>query len=90
MNLFWRESEAGLNLIMERDNGDQTRVGYVLRTERGFDALAQTYGDSPENSKVDLATLEEAQAFVEMFTPWQEFGGAWALVVEPGVRPRPS
>ena len=60
-----RQGKAGLNLILKRGDEDQTKVGFILRTLRGFDALAQTYRDSPENSKVHLATIAEAQAFVE-------------------------
>ena len=76
--------------MLEHDNGELTRVGFILRTPRGFDALAQTTGYAPERSKNDVATIEEAQAFVESFSPWEEFGGNGDLTVEPEVRPRPS
>ena len=90
MKLFWRESKPGRHLLLEDDKGELTRVGFILRTPRGFDAVAQTTGYAPERSVNDLATIEEAQAFVESFSPWQEFGGALDLTVEPEVRPRPS
>ena len=76
--------------MLENDNGEATRVGFILRTPRGFDALAQTTGYAPERSKNDFATMEEAKAFVESFTPWEEFGGPLGLRVEARVRPRPS
>ena len=76
--------------MLEHDDGELTRVGFILRTPRGFDSVAQTTGYAPERSKNDFATIEEAQAFVESFAPWQEFGGSGELTVEPEVRPRPS
>ncbi len=72
--------------MLEHDDGKLTRVGFILRTPRGFDALAQTTGYAPERSKNDFATMEEAQTFVESFSPWEEFGGSGELAVEPGVR----
>ena len=90
MTLFWRESKPGRHLLLERDDGELTRVGFILRTPRGFDAVAQTTGYAPERSRNDFATIEEAQAFVESFNPWQEFGGPPDLAVDPEVRPRPS
>ena len=88
MNVFWRESKPGEHLMLQLDNGDLIRVGFILRTPRGFDALAQTHGYAPERSKNDFATIEEARRFVESFKPWEEFGGTAGLRVEPRTRPR--
>ncbi|MCH7554067.1 MAG: hypothetical protein IIC82_08735 [Chloroflexi bacterium] len=90
MKLFWRESKPGRQLMLEQDNGDLTKVGFIIRTPRGFDAVAQTTGYNPDRSKNDWPTIEEAKAFVESFNPWEEFGGGADLTVEAGVRPRPS
>ncbi len=90
MKLFWRESKPGRHLMLEHDNEELTRVGFILRTPRGFDAVAQTTGYAPERSQNDCPTIEEAQAFVESFRPWDEFGGGPDLTVEAEVRPRPS
>ncbi len=76
--------------MLENDTGELTKVGFILRTPRGFDAVAQTTGYAPERSKNDWPTVEEAQDFVESFRPWEEFGGAPDLTVEPGVRARAS
>jgi hypothetical protein len=76
--------------MLEDDNGELKRVGFTLRTPRGFDAVAQTTGYAPERSTNDFTTMEEAQAFVESFRPWEEFGGTSDLSMEPEVRPRPS
>ena len=76
--------------MLEHDNGELTRVAFLLRTPRGFDAVAQTTGYAPERAKNDFPTIEEAQAFVESFRPWEEFGGTADLTVEAEVRPRPS
>ncbi len=88
MKLFWRESKPGRHLILERDDGELTRVGFILRTPRGFDAVAQTTGYAPERSKNDFETMEEAIAFVESFSPWEEFKGTPGLTVDPELRPR--
>ena len=88
MKLFWRESKPGRHLILEQDSGELTRVGFIIRSRQGFDAVAQTKSYAPEQSKNDFGTMEEAQSFVESFRPWQEFNGAAALIVEPEVRPR--
>ncbi len=88
MKVFWRDSKSGEHLILELDSGDLTRVGFILRTPRGFDAVAQTRGYAPERSKNGFPTIEEARRFVESFRPWEEFGGGAGLRVEPGIRPR--
>lgn len=90
MKLFWRESKPGRHLMIEDDNGELTRVGFIIRTPRGFDGLAQTKGYAPERSQNDFPSIEEAQAFVESFQPWAEFGGTPDLTVEQEIRPRPS
>ena len=90
MKLFWRESKPGRHLILEDDDGELTRVAFILRTPRGFDAVAQTKGYAPERSQNDFSTIEEAQAFAESFRPWEEFGGVPGLAVDPEVRARPT
>ena len=42
MRVFWRESKPGRHLMLEDDTGQLTRVGFILRTPRGFDAVAQS------------------------------------------------
>ena len=88
MNIFWRETKSGEHLMLQLDNGELTRVGFVLRTPRSIDAVAQTRGYAPERSKNGFPTMEEARRFVESFSPWEEFGGVAGLLVEPAVRPR--
>ena len=90
MRIFWRESKPGRHLMLEHDDGELTRVGFIIRSRRGFDAVAQTTGYAPERSRNDWPTIEEAQAFVESFSPWEDFGGGSDLIVEPGLRARPS
>ncbi len=87
MKVFWRASKSGEHLMLELDNGDLTRVGFILRTPSTIDAVAQTRGYAPERSKNGFPTIEEARSFVESFSPWKEFGGG-ELLVEPGTRPR--
>jgi len=89
VKLYWRESKPGRHLILELDSGELTRVGFIIRTPRGFDAVAQTHGYAPERSQNELPTLEVAQEFVESFMPWNEFGGDASLTVDSIVRPRP-
>ena len=88
MHVFWGESKSGEQLMLQLDNGDLTRVGFILRSPRSIDAVAQTHGYAPERSKNGFPTIEEARRFVESFSPWEEFGGVAGLRVEPGVRPR--
>ena len=76
--------------MLEHDNGDFKKVGFILRTPRGFDAVAQTTGYTPERATNDWPTIEEAMAFVESFNPWEDFGGGADLVVEAEVRARAS
>jgi hypothetical protein len=58
----------------------------VRRTPRGFDAVAKTNTYDPGRSKRELASMEEAKAFVESFHPWDLFGGHWDLQVDPELR----
>jgi hypothetical protein len=58
----------------------------VRRTPRGFDALAKTNTYDPGRAKKGFASMEEAKAFVESFHPWDLFGGARDLAVDPEVR----
>ena len=89
MKLFWRESKPGRHLILEDDAGELTRVAFILRTPRGFDAVAQTKGYAPERSQNDFSTIEEAQAFAESFRPWEEFGGVQASQLTQKCAPAP-
>lgn len=86
MDLFWREHKLGLQLILSTDRGEDL-VGFIRRTPRGHDALARTLGYNPGQSQKEIASLEEAKAFVESFRPWEEFTGLGELPVEPGIRP---
>lgn len=88
MKTFWRETKSGAHLMLELDNGDLTRVGFIISTPSSIDAVAQTRGYAPERSQNGFPTIEAARLFVESFSPWLEFGGAGDLLVEPGVRPR--
>ena len=88
MRLFWRETRAGRQLILEEADAQQVPVGFVLRSKLKFDAVAKTTGYAPERSKNDFETIEEAMAFVESFLPWRDFGGANDLSIEPTLQPR--
>lgn len=88
MKVFWRESKSGEHLMLELDDGELTRVGFILRTPSSIDAVALTRGYAPERSKNGFPTIEEARYFVESFRSWKDFGGISDLLVEPGIRPR--
>lgn len=88
MRLFWRERRSGRQLLLQQPDGQETQVGFVLRSKTRFDAVAKTTGYAPERSKNDIETVEEAVAFVESFRPWTEFGGPEDLPVEPLLQPR--
>lgn len=88
MRLFWRETRAGRQLILEQADGQQVPVGFVLRSKLKFDAVAKTTGYAPERSRNDFGTIEEAAAFVESFKPWREFGGPHDLPIEAALQPR--
>lgn len=90
MRVFWRESRAGRQLILEQAEGKLAQVGFILRSKTKFDAVAKTTGYAPERSRNDFETIEEAVAFVESFEPWLEFGGTEDLSVEPELQPRPA
>ena len=90
MKLYWQERRAGQRLILLSDDGTETEVGAVRQTKRGFDALAMTNTYDPGRAQKGIATMEEAKAFVEAFTPWDLFGGDRYQEVEPEVRPAPA
>ena len=86
MELYWRKSRRGLDLIVHSDSGEDVKVGGIRETKRGIEAMAFTTGYDPGRSGKDLPNLEEAMKFVEMFEPWREFFPE-ELTVSPGVRP---
>ena len=90
MKLYWQEGKTGQRLMFSLDDGEETNVGTVRQTRRGFDALAVTTGYDPGRAQKGFGTIEEAKAFVEEFHPWDMFGGDFDLVVDPVVRPNPE
>ena len=90
MKLFWKERRAGQRLILLSDDNEETEVGAVRRTPRGFDALANTNTYDPGRAQKGFSTIEEAKAFVEEFHPWDIFGGDMDMEVEAEVRPAPG
>ena len=69
------------------DDGEELEVGAFRETPRGFDAFAKALGYDPGRATKDIATIEEAKAFVESFRPWEEYEGGPGLEVDPKVRP---
>ena len=89
MKLYWQERRAGQRLMLSTDDEDETEVGAVRKTPRGFDALAKTNTYDPGRAQKGFGTMDEAKEFVESFHPWDIFGGDHDLEVEPEVRPAP-
>ena len=88
MQLYWRRWRRGQRLILSTDDGDrEEEVGGVRETKRGFDAFAKTFGYDPGRAQKGIATMEEAKAFVESFSPWDLFVSDPTLTVEEEVRP---
>ena len=46
-----------------------------------------TFGYDPDRARRDIASLDEAKAFVESFRPWELFTRDQELSVEPHVKP---
>ena len=90
MKLYWEERRSGMRLVLSADDDEETDVGLVRRTPRGFDAIANTMGYDPGRAQRSIPTLEEARDFVESFRPWELYGGSPDLEPEPEVRPFPG
>ena len=86
MKVYWQERRKGQRLILFTDDEGEVEVGAVRETPRGFDALAKTNTYDPGRAQKGFGTMEEAKAFVEIFHPWDLFGGDLNLEVEPEVR----
>lgn len=87
VEIYWKERKAGQQLVLSPTKGEETELGAVRKTPRGYDAFATTLGYDPGRAKKGFATLEEAKAFVEGFTPWDLFEGTRGLKVDKKVRP---
>jgi hypothetical protein len=85
MELYWREVNNGLNLVVHDGEGEH-RVGGIRVLKKGIQAIAETRGYDPGRAQRDLPSVEVAREFVEHFQPWREFF-AEALEVEADVRP---
>ena len=86
MAVYWQIAKQGQRLMLA-DGEREERVGMVRATGHGFDALAVTFGFEPERAQRDIATMDEAKAFVESFTPWDLFTQEAGISVEATVRP---
>ena len=86
MELFWRETRNGFNLVVS-DGGEETRVGGVRVMKKGIQAIAETRGYEPGRAARDLPSVEAAREFVESFQPWRDFYGE-PLEVEAEIRPQ--
>lgn len=73
MELFWRETKKGLNLVVRTDGGEEFRVGGVRQMKRGIQAMAETQGYDPGRADSGFPNVEEAKRFVESFEPWRDF-----------------
>jgi hypothetical protein len=62
-------------------------IGGARETKRGVDAFAKALGYDPDRARREIASLDEAKAFVESFKPWELFAHDQELSVEPGVKP---
>ena len=87
MKVYWRESRAGLRLILDSGAGQEEELGGVRRTPRGFDALAKTLGYDPGRAQRGFPTLEDAKAFVESFRPWDIYTGSADVELDATVHP---
>ena len=86
MRVYWQEAKQGLRLILA-DGERVERIGGVRVTQRGFDAFAMTFGYDPDRARRDIASLDEAKAFVESFRPWELFVRDPELSIELDVKP---
>ncbi len=86
VRVYWQEAKQGVRLILA-DGGREERLGGVRPTPRGFDAFAMTFGYDPDRARRDIASLDEAKAFVESFRPWELYVRDQGLSIEPDVKP---
>ena len=84
MRVYWQAVKVGLRLMLA-DGEREERLGGVRKTPRGFDAFATTFGYDPDRARRDIASQEEAKAFVESFKPWELFVSDPGVVVEPEI-----
>jgi len=84
VDVYWQYVRRGQNLMLSTENG-QERIGGFRETKRGIDAYATTFGYEPGRSQKGFPSVEDAQAFVESFRPWELYG-AHEVTVEPEVR----
>ena len=90
MKLYWKERRSGQQLVLLADDGNEVEVGGVRHATNGFNAFAKTFGYDPSRAQNDIATMEEAKAFVESFSPWEIYPGSQGLSVETDVKPMDS
>ena len=84
--VYWQMAKQGQRLMLA--NGElRERIGGVRETPRGFDALALTFGYDPEHARRDIASMDEAKAFVESFKPWELYVSDPGISVALEVRP---
>ena len=86
MPVYWQVAKQGQRLMLV-DGEREERIGGVRETPRGFDALAITFGYEPGRARRDIASMDEAKAFVESFKPWELYVQDSNLTVEAEVRP---
>ena len=73
-------------LILSNGDGHQEEIGEFRETKRRIDAFAKTFGYDPERARKGFATIEEAKAFVESFSPWELYN-AQCVAVDSEVSP---
>ena len=86
MRVYWQIAKQGQRLMLV-DGEREERIGGVRETKRGFDALAITFGYDPGRARRDIASMDEAKAFVESFKPWELFNSDQKVSIEPDVKP---
>ena len=86
MRVYWQAVKVGLRLMLA-DGEREERLGGVRKTSRGFDAFATTFGYDPDRARRDIASQDEAKAFVESFRPWELFVRDADVSVEPETAP---
>ncbi len=86
MRVYWQAVKQGLRLMLA-DGEREERLDGVRKTPRGFDAFATTFGYDPDRARRDIASQDEAKAFVESFRPWELFVSDPDISVEPETAP---
>ncbi|MDA1035745.1 MAG: hypothetical protein O3B65_02555 [Chloroflexi bacterium] len=86
MAVYWQTAKQGQRLMLA-DGEREERIGGVRETPRGFDAFAMTFGYEPERARRDIASMDEAKAFVESFKPWELHVQDPTISVETEIRP---